>query len=83
MWVRSMRNLFLRGDRLTHLNVEANRFRKLLEQVFQRGKGCLNVITTAVAFEPLLFEVTSMLHLLAKFGGIESSSTSDRHGSLP
>ena len=60
------------GSKLTHFNIEADRFGKLLEQILQSSKWCLNVITPAVTLETLLFEVPSMLHLLAEFGGIKS-----------
>jgi hypothetical protein len=59
-----------KGLELTHLDIKPNGLWQFLEQIFQSRKRGLDVIPSAIAFEPFLLEVTGMLHLLAHSRGV-------------
>ena len=58
-----------RGDwtKHTHLNVKTNALGKLLKHLFQCSERRLDEVSTAIAFEPLDFEITGVLHSFTHF----------------
>ena len=63
----------------THFYVESDAFWKFLEHFFQRGEGCLNEVSAAVALKSLDLEVSGMLHTFAHIRYLVFSGIPDGH----